>query len=410
VLEFSGEECVSNLIVNDSVITNVEANCGACVIANIDISAIPATIYDDSCLEYILTASNPVVTSGAISSYNWNVTDIEGNFIGSYFGNNTVITLPSSGAPFTIDLTIIGIHDNGNECLYEDTTLVTPNCVDCNIEKGFKVKSFVDKRCSIREFIPTFYVGNGIVQNYQWSIYDSNLVLIDTIEGSDLSNPVNLMYEFPNNGEYKICLEITGVNEIGEPCTKRICEEIFIECKPCGIEAKFEIEVINKCTFKFINLSDVNGLDNVQYLWDFGDGNTSTVFEPLHSYAIDGVYEVTLTAVAENEIGDRCTSTYNSKKFKVKKCRPRKEGGNTRSNDGIIIYPNPNKGVFKLVIGESRKPNKVEIFNTIGQLVFVNDLIKDDEISIDISNEASGIYLVKLTGEKYQKMKKIIIN
>ena len=103
-------------------------------------------------------------------------------------------------------------------------------------------------------------------------------------------------------------------------------------------------------------------------------------------------------------------SKWKNQKFKVKKCRPRKEGGNTTGNDGIIIYPNPNKGVFKLVIGESRKPNKVEIFNTIGQLVFVNELIKEDEISIDISNEASGIYLVKLTGEKYQKMKKIIIN
>ncbi len=42
----------------------------------------------------------------------------------------------------------------------------------------------------------------------------------------------------------------------------------------------------------FFNLS--HDYDN--FIWDFGDGDTSTVRHPVHSYVSDGVYHVTLTA------------------------------------------------------------------------------------------------------------------
>src|SRR5690606_138766 len=42
------------------------------------------------------------------------------------------------------------------------------------------------------------------------------------------------------------------------------------------------------------------------YLWDFGDGNYSSQFEPSHTYAGPGVYEVTLTAIS----WCGCESTY----------------------------------------------------------------------------------------------------
>ena len=38
-----------------------------------------------------------------------------------------------------------------------------------------------------------------------------------------------------------------------------------------------------------------NSVDAVSYIWDFGDGNTSTVENPVHTYAADGAYAVVLT-------------------------------------------------------------------------------------------------------------------
>ena len=61
-------------------------------------------------------------------------------------------------------------------------------------------------------------------------------------------------------------------------------------------------------TVTFIN----NSIDGDEYLWDFGDGNTSTDVEPTHTYVQPGIYNVNLTAydlstpidstVIENEI------------------------------------------------------------------------------------------------------------
>ncbi len=53
-------------------------------------------------------------------------------------------------------------------------------------------------------------------------------------------------------------------------------------------------------TAVFTNLS--GGVGVLSYLWDFGDGATSTLEEPTHLYAETGVYEVTLTVT--NEYGE----------------------------------------------------------------------------------------------------------
>ncbi|TDS64254.1 PKD domain-containing protein [Myroides indicus] len=64
------------------------------------------------------------------------------------------------------------------------------------------------------------------------------------------------------------------------------------------------------CTFSpisFNNLSvDNGGSPIVNYLWDFGDGTTSSLFEPTHAYDHPGVYLITLTVTNSCN----CSSTY----------------------------------------------------------------------------------------------------
>ncbi len=58
--------------------------------------------------------------------------------------------------------------------------------------------------------------------------------------------------------------------------------------------AGFTVDVNTTCigTFKFTDQStDIPQ----EWLWDFGDGNTSTAANPVHTYAIPGMYTVTLT-------------------------------------------------------------------------------------------------------------------
>ena len=52
--------------------------------------------------------------------------------------------------------------------------------------------------------------------------------------------------------------------------------------------------------FKFVN----NSINAVAYLWDFGDGNTSTDVDASHTYEAEGVYTVSLVAWSENDCVD----------------------------------------------------------------------------------------------------------
>jgi len=59
------------------------------------------------------------------------------------------------------------------------------------------------------------------------------------------------------------------------------------------------------CENQAVQFGDV-GSDGYLYLWDFGDGNTSTAPGPQHVYASSGTYTVTLTAWSHNRV---CSTT-----------------------------------------------------------------------------------------------------
>ncbi|NIM11614.1 MAG: PKD domain-containing protein, partial [Candidatus Aminicenantes bacterium] len=60
---------------------------------------------------------------------------------------------------------------------------------------------------------------------------------------------------------------------------------------------------INCLTVNFTDTSTDDGTI-VSWLWDFGDGNTSTEQNPTHTYAADGTYTVTLTVTDDDSLTD----------------------------------------------------------------------------------------------------------
>ena len=61
--------------------------------------------------------------------------------------------------------------------------------------------------------------------------------------------------------------------------------------------AKFSIINIQNENVEFRN----NSLNSTSFLWDFGDGNTSTEKDPTHSYTAVGTYDVVLTAFLDDK-------------------------------------------------------------------------------------------------------------
>lgn len=104
---------------------------------------------------------------------------------------------------------------------------------------------------------------------------------------SEETNP-SVLYTIP--GTYDV--ELRTANEIGQ--SERVKEDyITILAAP---EIDFAVQV-NGLSIQVENTSLYGGT----YLWDFGDGTTSTDTLPTHTYLEDGTYEVTL--IASNECG-----------------------------------------------------------------------------------------------------------
>lgn len=62
---------------------------------------------------------------------------------------------------------------------------------------------------------------------------------------------------------------------------------------PASMTAEFEPTVQSSCDGFFLQLENTSVGGN-QYAWSFGDGGTSTVFEPTHEYAGPGTYDLEL--------------------------------------------------------------------------------------------------------------------
>jgi len=187
----------------------------------------------------------------------------------------------------------------------------------------------------------------------------------------------------------------------------RLIETICIQ--ECDIDAKFEVQKISDCTYQFINYSLANNWDNVQYLWDFGDGNTSTEFEPTHTYIINGNNNVSLTVTALSPIGESCESNFGPIKIIANKCS--QDGSCIGIIDTTVLdlYPNPSNGRFTLSFNDCIKFCEVSVFDVLGKVIHKKIMTNDNQVFIDISNCAKGAYLIRASSDTMSLTKRVII-
>lgn len=131
---------------------------------------------------------------------------------------------------------------------------------------------------------------------------------------------------------------------------------------------------INEVTF-----TSENDYENVT--WNFGDTNSSTQENPVHTYATIGDYQVTLTAT-KCGVEHTYTKTVSITALSI----------SDPTIDKIEIYPNPVKNEIHIK-NTSNPVINIEIFDVNGKLV----LTKKNELEVITINElGSGIYFMKL--------------
>jgi gliding motility-associated-like protein len=184
-------------------------------------------------------------------------------------------------------------------------------------------------------------------------------------QGQGVSTAVNPTYTYYEPGVYTVTLRAS--NSAGVAIEKRKEFSIEVYDNPtAGFSIRPEEVYLPQPIF-LANLSR----GATTYQWDFGDGNTSTEFEPQHEYQEAGSYDVTL--IAENDHG--CTDTLRQENAVYVE-----KGGNinipnafTPSLDGPgasdIVNGNNYNDVF-LPVFEGVTEFHMLIYNRWGELLF----------------------------------------
>jgi len=73
------------------------------------------------------------------------------------------------------------------------------------------------------------------------------------------------------------------------------------------------------------------------------------------------------------------------------------------------VFPNPNNGEFQIRIPNSDEAFDIEIYNILGQKVYIEGDINNNDY-ININNLSNGIYVLKIISKQGETSKKIIIN
>ena len=153
-------------------------------------------------------------------------------------------------------------------------------------------------------------------------------------------------------------------------------------------------ESISGNTATFTNSSSsVNSTLN--YSWDFGDGNTSSIQNPSHTYATNGTYTVTL--IASNCIfSDTITNTIQIGTNSMEE--------NTNAN--FEFYPNPATNQITLKVDNQLLGSIYIIYDNTGKSVLNGNILSEQSVIV-LGDLSKGIYLLSI-GENLERTFKVI--
>ena len=248
---------------------------------SIDIAPIANLAFEAACAgqPVIFTDLSSVNNGSNIIGWSWNFGDpASGTANNSIVQNPTHIfvgNMPTGG--FTVSLMVTNVE--GCTDTFEAQVI---------LNEGQTITITTDNDIHCLGEIVQFSSDATNVESWLWNFGDGNT--------STLANPG---YIYTNSGDY----EVTLVVVTNEGCIATAINTVTIYEEPiANFEHNSPICLDNDV--EFINQSiSPNGLIET-WIWDFGDGNSTTIVAPdnpdvTHSYTSDGVYEVMLTVIDE---------------------------------------------------------------------------------------------------------------
>ncbi|MBI3142044.1 MAG: PKD domain-containing protein, partial [Bacteroidetes bacterium] len=224
----------------------------------------PDFTFSDVCLGSAMSFSNK--SSGA-SSYSWS------------FGDGKTSTTTSPSNTYTVDgqYTVTLLATSSAGCTSSVSKTVTVY--------GLPTASFTATNECLGDAMTTTNLSSG-ASSYSWSFGDGN--------SSTSTAP---SHTYGKSGSYTVNLTATSSNG----CTSQKSASVTVYALPT---ASFSANTACQGSATTFSNSS-NGAST--YTWNFGDGTSSTLENPSRTYAADGTYKVTLTALSAEGCSDDVT-------------------------------------------------------------------------------------------------------
>ena len=133
--------------------------------------------------------------------------------------------------------------------------------------------------------------------------------------------------------------------------------------------------------------------------WFFGDGASSNLQNPVHTYTNTGVFNVSFVANTAS-----CNKTINKQITVYGNI-----GINENNRTDIKVYPVPATETVTIEWSQESPIERIEVYDAMGRKVGVFET-SETNLDIDISNWAEGLYLTRLFGENGNvSVKQIIV-
>ena len=281
---------------------------------------------------------------------------------------------------------------------------------------------------------PPFPALNDCVQDQDETVYWN----IDGPTGNvgTSTGPNQPLIQCFTDGEWTICarraIKVTNpITGLVEECSYWACETLVIEgcgeeecvCEPENLGINIGSIDVNGCNIYVSGSSEPQDgcwtLESIEYDW--GD-NTSEVINDTwvsgrHSYACNGVYEVTITGTWVNDLGEICQSS-DSEFVSITNCNAclqgfipvsdEIEGSSNTQVAQLQIYPNPVDG--QLVLQHAFPADMeatVVIMSNLGQRM-TQEIINTDSqnLQLDTSALPTGAYYVIIQLENGERVAK----
>ncbi len=221
----------------------------------------------------------------------------------------------------------------------------------------------------------TAFAGSSPLSTYRWVLSG----VVGQPSGFSGQGPHRVRYSTP--GDKMIRLIVT--NPFG---VDTIDQKIYV--RPFPTAAFSSTQVGLTATFKNESIAAES------YMWDFGDGNTSTNVNPTHTYAAPETYAVKLTAI------NRCRNVETRRNVPVIALSAKE----TIIWDGLQLQPNPTDGHCVLSFeGTRAEMARISIIDAQGRLVVdMRQRVQTgpNAVKLDARQLPAGLYHVQLQGEQ----------